>query len=481
MDYEVIVLGGGPAGYIAAIKAAQKGYSVVCISPELGGTCLQRGCIPSKLLLDVSKKWQFLSKLKTFGINVNDCSYDLKHIIKRKEQTISTLSKGIESSFKKHGVTWIKAKGKYINGSIMLSGSEKGYIDKENECTIHTQYAANQIINHTKALILATGSENINVSFDNPENVIVHDSEQALCWEQVPKSLLVVGAGYIGLELASVWARLGSKVTIIDLSDQFLPFIDEDVSSYLRKELEKLMDIKTNVTIKKILGKTGDDIKVQLTDGTIWEGEKILCAIGRKALTKDLLTTGLEIEKGVVAIDEYMQTNIKGIYAIGDITSGPMLAHKASDQAWIAIEHLYDNNPPNNSNKMKVCVPKMELVPSVMYVDPELATVGATEKMLEPGSYKTYKSTFSHNGRAIACGQTEGFIKVLVSNEEKIILGACVIGANAESIICQIAVAMSFGASANDLASVCYPHPSIDESLRDLMMEASVWCQNNID
>lgn len=442
--FEVVVLGGGPAGYVAAIKAAEKGYKTACISPELGGTCLHRGCIPSKFLLTCSEYWQFLNtKAADFGINVIDSSFDLSKIMHKKDQIINQLASGIEFMFKKHKITWIKETGQACGDKAVKT-------------------ASGQVIKAEKALILATGSKPIALG----ENT----SDEALDWQEVPQHLCVVGAGYIGLELATVWSRLGAKVTVVDLSKQFLPFVDQDVSDYIKKSCSKSFEIKLGVTVDKHTGEIA-----KLTDGTEIKTDKVLYAVGRRPHLDDLKGF-VALENNMVKIDNYMRTNVVGTYAIGDITPGPMLAHKGSEQAFVAVEHLYSVNPPAGRKiQNKRPIPTIENIPSVIYIKPEVAIVGATEQTLQSGSYKVYKKLLASNGRALTYGQTEGFVKILVDVKDRTILGACAVGVGAEPMICQVAVGMSFGATTDDFATICYPHPSIDETLKEVMFEASAW------
>ena len=475
--FEVIVLGGGPAGYVGAIRAAQKGYKVACISPDLGGTCLQEGCIPSKFLLHTSSQYEFIQKhAKDFGINASG-TYELPIIMKKKENVIKDLERGIAHLFKKYGITHFQNKGRLISSK-----------DKIIECETGEKLKA------TKGVLLATGSKIIEIPFNvkDGSKITIDNSRTALNWQECPEKLLVVGAGYIGLELASVWHRLGSKVTVVDLSPDFLPFLDKDVSDAVKKSLtEQGIEIKMGVSIKECAGED-ENIKVTLTDDGLWEGSKILSAIGRRAnvstafnnkdnennWTNDIKMT----ENGFVNIDDFSQTNIDGIYAVGDIAGGALLAHKASDQAWCAIEHLYDKIKPENDkviadNKKIRCTPKVGLVPSVIYLHPEVAMVGESEISLKVKNieYEVKKVPFTGNSRAVTMQETYGFVKVLLDKKDKTILGVCVVGHSAESIVCQATIAMEYGATANDIASICYPHPSTYEAFREAMFAGSRW------
>lgn len=469
--FEIIVLGGGPAGYVAAIRAAQKGFTVACVSPELGGTCLQEGCIPSKFLLQTSEKFEFIHKhAQDFGITAAG-SYNLGKIMQQKNDVIKGLEGGIAHLFKKHNITHIKSLGKLKSSKDKLVVCDTG----EN-------------IKATKAVILATGSKIIEIPFKKKEgsDVKIDNSRTALNWGDCPKSVLVVGAGYIGLELASVWSRFGAKVTVVDLSKEFLPFLDKDVSDALKKALEgQGIEIRMGVTIEECAGQ-GDSLNIKLTDGTIWQGNKVLSAVGRRTnagSNNDNWPSDIKMtENGFVNKDAFGQTSAAGIYAIGDIAGGALLAHKASDEAWVAVEHIYDTNKPANDKTDKTknktrCVPTVGLVPSVIYLHPEVAMVGETEITLkEKGvSYEVKKVPLSSNSRAVTMKDTFGFVKVILGKDDGKILGVCVVGNSAESIICQATIAMEYGATANDIASICYPHPSVYEAFREAMFAGSRW------
>lgn len=503
--YEVVVIGGGPAGYVAAIEAASRGYSVACISPELGGTCLHRGCIPSKFLLHYSRQLP----------NINQAN--LEQLMSKKQRVVDQLANGIHALFKQYKITWICDTAKIIDRY------EKRLNIHEQTLAKCAQISSGDVIKPTKALVLATGSTPIIVN-NNSDQQQCNTSDDALSWTEVPKNLCIVGAGYIGLELANVWSNFGSKVTVVDLSPNFLPFLDDDVSKIVRKNLN--FDLKLGVTVAKQINNdiASTNGQVTLTDGQIIAADKVLYAIGRKASVNDLVKhVNIDIQNNLVTTNEFMQTNIKEVYAIGDITSGPMLAHKGSHQALVAMSHLQNINPPEYPAKSPSSVYKMDLIPSVIYIKPEVATVGLTERdLLAKGwltgklnerrltdnaingiesvdnvrnststndardstdsgiksvndsnltsskRYYVLQKSFATNGRAISIGDTTGFVKVIV-DEFGVILGATIVGCNAESLICQVLVGMSFGATAQDFTTMCYPHPSFDELLRETM------------
>lgn len=475
--FEVIVIGGGPGGYVAAIRAAQKGYKTACISPILGGTCLHEGCIPSKFLLNVSEHYKFmLEHAQDFGLNAENVTFDLTQIMQKKNKIIQTLSKGIEHLLHKNQV-------KYFQQKCILMPNKQVKLDN------------NTILNASHAVILAAGSKILEIDFyKDGDKKLIDNSATTLEWSQVPENLLVVGAGYIGLELASVWNRLGSKVTIVDLSTEFLPFLDKDVSDTILKALQKDgIDIRLGVSVKEyhanqsmlsksmlskdmINGQASNKIDIVLTDGSKITVDKFLSAVGRKAVDP-IWPANIVCEKGFVKVDKHYQTTEKGVYAVGDLVAGALLAHRASDQGWCAVEHLYSNNPPLKSNNLKVCVPSVNLVPSVIYLDPEIAIVGATERELQAAKieYNVHKMPLKSNGRAMTLMLDTGFVKVLSSKKDQKVLGVCAVGYGAESMICQAAVGMSFGATTHDFATVCYPHPSVDEVLRETMFAGSQW------
>lgn len=433
--YDVIVIGAGPGGYPAAIQCAKNKLKTVCISPELGGTCLQRGCIPSKFLL--SKSTKIMNTTTQHDVQLADLTQQKNDVVKK-------LSSGIEHMFRTSGVEWIKQSVvKVDRNSVVLDDGR---------------------VLSGKYIIIATGSEPITLHASD------NTSDHALDWTALPSKLLVVGSGYIGLELATVYKRLGSEVTVIDVSDKFLPFLDDDVSKYVKDTLP--FPVRSGVKLDACT-MTDHTLTAQLSDNSTIDVNAVLYAIGRKSV---LPTVAIEIqtERGLVKVDDYMRTSVSNIYAIGDITHGPMLAHKASQQGLVAAAHIANLERAKDKN-----VPNLQLnpfIPSVIYLEPEVATIGKCEKDLEPKSYLVFKKSYQTNGRALVEDATLGFVKIIVGKNDGLILGASIIGERAESLITQIAIGMNFGATVNDFATICYPHPSFDEIVSELMYEASVWC-----
>lgn len=448
-SYDLIVIGSGPGGYVCAIRAAQLGMKVACVEKResLGGTCLNIGCIPSKALLSSSEKFEEAEKhFDKIGIQADGVKLDLKKMMAFKDSVVDANTKGIEFLFKKNKVDWLKGTGK-ITG--------KGKVDVDG--TVH----------ETKNIVIATGSDVAGLpGIDIDEKKIV-SSTGALELESVPKEMVVIGGGVIGLELGSVWARLGAKVTVIEFMDQILPGMDGEI----RKEANKIFKrqgmtfkLSTKVTSAKA-GKNGVDLTLESAAGGSEEkmsADIVLVAVGRKAYTENLGldSVGVEAdERGRVKTDAHFKTNVEGVYAIGDVIAGPMLAHKAEDEGVVLAEMLDGQTGHVDYN----------LIPGVVYTWPEVASVGQTEEQLkEIGiDYKSGKFPFMANGRARAMNAMDGFVKILADAKTDRVLGCHIIGPEAGTLIAEVVLGMEFGTSAEDIARTCHAHPTLEEVIKE--------------
>ena len=452
--FDVIVIGAGPGGYVCAIRAAQLGMKVACVEKRetLGGTCLNVGCIPSKALLHSSEVYEETAHhLAEHGITVGQVGLDLAKMQARKADVVGANVKGVEFLFKKNKVTWLKGEGRIAApGVVNVAG---------------TDYAA-------KHIVIASGSESTPLKGVEVDEKRIVTSTGALELESVPKHLVVIGAGVIGLELGSVWRRLGAEVTVIEFLDGILPGMDGEV----RKQFERILAkqgmkfrLKSKVTAATP-DATGVTLKVEPAAGGAAEeirADVVLLAIGRRpyvaGLGLDAVGVALD-ERGRVKTDAHFATNIPGIYAIGDAIVGPMLAHKAEDEGYALAEMLAGQKPHIN----------YDAIPGVVYTWPEVAAVGATEEALKAAgtAYKVGKFPFMANGRARAMGSTDGFVKVLSDKASDKVLGAHIIGPDAGTLIAEIAMAIEFGASAEDIARVSHAHPSLNEAVKEAAMAA---------
>ncbi|PLX98175.1 MAG: dihydrolipoyl dehydrogenase [Desulfuromonas sp.] len=453
--YDLIVIGAGPGGYVAAIRAAQLGFNVVVIEKRaaLGGVCLNEGCIPSKALLESSEHYaKTQHEFADHGISVSDASIDISQMMARKQGIIDKLTGGIASLFKKNKIESIRGTAELIASE---AGARKVKVTRGEEVLELT----------AKAILLATGSEAFqlpHLPFDG-ENII--NARDALSLTEVPKRLLVVGGGVIGLEMGSVWSRLGAEVTVVEMLPQLIPSADGQVAQTLLRSLKKQgLEIMTKTRLDKF-SKQDDGIHATLTTE---KGEqevvcdKILVATGRRAETTGLglEAVGLQVNKqGQLEVDENYQTATPGIYAIGDLAPGPMLAHKASEEGVVFAERLA-------GQQSKV---HYDVIPAVTYTWPEVASVGKTEEELkEAGTeYKSGKFFFAANGRALCTGMSDGFVKVLATPESGRILGIHIIGPQASELIAEAAVVLSFGGSVHDLAVTCHAHPTLAETIKE--------------
>ena len=452
--YDIIIIGGGPGGYVAAIRAAQLGFKVACIEKRntLGGTCLNEGCIPSKALLNSSEKFSELNKdnFKNIGIGYNGITLNVEKMMGNKDTIVQGLTKGIDQLFKKNKVDRLLGTGtiKKPGEVIIKDGKDKGSYSCKN-------------------IIIATGSEPISIpGIEFDENKIV-SSTGALELKKIPNKLVVVGAGYIGLEMGAVWSRLGSEVQVIDSLPRILPGMDNDIASKFKNILEK-NDIKFHLnslvqSLKKVKSKLSITFTNSETDSeNTLNCDVVLIAIGRKPYNQNLGLKENKIklsESGRILVDSKFQTNIEGIFAIGDVIEGPMLAHKAEEDGVAAVEIMAGTAGHVDYN----------LIPGIVYTKPEIASIGKTEEELKETGISYNKGTFPFlaNSRARATGDTEGFVKLLADSTSDKLLGAHIIGSNAGTLIHEIATAMAFGASAEDIARTCHAHPTMNEAVKE--------------
>jgi dihydrolipoamide dehydrogenase len=458
--YDVVIIGGGPGGYNAAIRAGQLGLKAACVEMRetLGGTCLNVGCMPSKALLHASELFEAATKeFPTLGIDVGTPKLNLGQMMNQKAESVGALTKGIEFLFKKNKVEWIKGRGR-------IAG--KGQVEVTAADGSKTTLAA-------KNIVIATGSEPTPLPGVAFEEGRVVDSTGALSLPAVPKHLIVVGAGIIGLELGSVWRRLGAQVTVVEFLDRITPGMDKDVATAFQRALTKqgmTFKLGAKVTGAKT-GKDGVELTVEPAAGGTAEtlkGDVVLVAIGRRPYTEGLglETVGVETDKrGFVAGDHFKVAD--GVWVIGDVTHGPMLAHKAEEDAVAAIELIAG----------KAGHVDYDLVPSVVYTSPEVAWVGKTEDQLKAGgvAYKAGKFPFTANSRAKINHETDGFVKVLADAVTDRILGVHILGPQAGEMIGEACVAMAFGGSSEDVARICHPHPTRSEAVKQAAMGVEGW------
>ena len=452
-NFDVIIIGGGPGGYVCAIRAAQLGLKAACIESRgtLGGTCLNVGCIPSKSLLNLSESYRKAQKdFKSQGIEFTGLKLNLDKMMSSKKKSVQVLTKGIEFLFKKNNVTYIKGKGVLFskNDVVVYEGEKK------------TSYKA-------KNIVIATGSAPTSLpGIDIDEKNIV-SSTGALSFDDVPKELIIIGGGYIGLEMGSIWSRLGSNVTVLEYLDFITPGMDREVSNEFQKILTKqgikfklnnkvtsVSSIKNKAFVDFTNNKTAERIRI--------ECDKVLVAVGRKPYTEGLNLTKIGIKKdaqGKIEVNEKLQSTINNIYAIGDVIQGPMLAHKAEEEG-IAVAEIIAGQAGHVN---------YDVIPGVIYTSPEVAAVGKTEEQLkkENINYKVGKFPFLANSRAKVNNDTEGFVKILADSKSDKVLGAHIIGPHCGDMIAEMALAMEFGASAEDIARTCHAHPTHTEAIKE--------------
>ena len=450
--FDVVVIGGGPGGYVCAIRLAQLGKKTACIESRgsLGGTCLNVGCIPSKNLLNLSENYHKAKNFEKIGIEIGSLKLNLPKMMKNKEKAVTVLTKGIEFLFKKNKVTYFKGTGS-ITGinqiSIKSSDNKKETIEAKN-------------------IIIATGSDPValpGVEFDEEKIV---SSTGALSLKEVPKKLVIVGGGYIGLEMGSVWSRLGSEVQVVEFLDHITPGMDKEISNEFQKLLKKQginFNLKTKV---ETISKNNTGVTINTTDDKgnkkKFECDVALISVGRKPNTNNLNLDKAGVEKdkkGRIKVNKNFQTNIKNIYAIGDVIEGPMLAHKAEEEGMAVAEIIAGQSGHVN----------YDIIPGVIYTSPEVATIGKTEEQLKEQKldYKVGKFPFMANSRAKAIDEPEGFVKILADSRTDRVLGVHMIGPHAGELIAEMAVAMEFGASSEDIARTCHAHPTFSEAVKE--------------
>ena len=450
--FDAIVIGGGPGGYVCAIRLAQLGKKTACVEYRgtLGGTCLNIGCIPSKNLLNLSENFQKAKNFSKVGIEISDIKLNLDKMMKNKDKAVTVLTKGVEFLFKKNKVSYFKGFGSFVSDKkIKIKGSD----GKESEI-------------EGENIIIATGSEPSkmpNINFDE-ERIV--SSTGALSLKKVPKKMIVIGGGYIGLEMGSVWSRLGSDVHVIEFLDHITPGMDKEISNEFMKILKK-QNIKFHMSTKvEKITKKGENVEIETSNS---KGEKsshdcdvALISIGRKAFTNNLNLEKIKLktdEKGRVKVDKNFKTDKKNIFAIGDVIQGPMLAHKAEEEGIAVAEIIAGQSGHVN----------YDLIPGVIYTSPEVATIGKTEEQLKKLniSYKIGKFPFMANSRAKAIDEPEGFVKILADNSTDKVLGVHIIGPHAGEMIAEMADAMEFGASSEDIARTCHAHPTFSEAIKE--------------
>ena len=457
-SYDVVVIGSGPAGYVCAIKCAQLGLNTAVVEswsdpkgkPVFGGTCLNVGCIPSKALLDSSHKFtEARDHFSVHGIDVDAPAIDVAGMMKRKDKIVTQLTGGVSSLLQHNGVTVVQGKGK------LLSGCNVEVTAADGEKTVLS--AAN--------VVLASGSEPVTIPPAPTDDAVIVDSTGALTFDEVPKRLGVIGAGVIGLELGSVWGRLGSEVVLFEALDSFLPMMDAQVSKEAAKVFKKQgLDIRLNALV------TGTSVKKGAVTVTYTEkGEeksaefdRLIVAVGRRPRTKDLFSSDSGVtmdERGFVFVNDYCATEAPGVWAIGDIVRGPMLAHKGSEEGVMVAERIHGKPVQLN----------YECVPSIIYTHPEIAAVGKTEQELkaEGIDYKAGSFPFAAIGRALASGETDGFVKIIADAKTDRILGAHAIGQSAADLVQQMVITMEFGGSAEDVQLMVFGHPTMSEAVHE--------------
>ena len=450
--FQAVVIGGGPGGYVCAIRLAQLGLKTACIESRgsLGGTCLNVGCIPSKSLLNLSEEFHKVKNLSNKGIEIGDVKLNLSKMMKSKDKAVDTLTKGVEFLLKKNKVTYYKGLGSFKSKNEILIKD-----DQNKEITIISEKT-----------VIATGSVSSDLPGIKIDEKVIISSTGAIKLEKVPKKMIVVGGGYIGLEMGSVWSRLGSEVQVIEFLDHITPGMDKEISNEYMKILKK-QGIKFNMQNKVESIKKNNSGAVVTTidkDGNKnnFECDVVLISVGRKPNTNglNLETVGVKLdEKKRIKTDKSFQTNIENIFAIGDVISGPMLAHKAEDEGIAVAENIVGQSGHVN----------YDTIPGVIYTAPEVASIGKTEEQLKELNvkYKIGKFSFMANSRAKAIDDAEGFVKILADETTDKVLGAHIIGPHAGELIAEIGVAMEFGASSEDIARTCHAHPTFSEAIKE--------------
>ena len=449
--FDVTVIGGGPGGYVCAIRLSQLGLKTACIEfrGSLGGTCLNVGCIPSKNLLNFSENFHKAKNFTNIGIEVGEVKLNLSKMMKNKDKAVADLTKGIEFLFKKNKVTYFKGKGSF------KSSNEISILADNKETVIQTDKT-----------IISTGSEPVPIPGIDFDEEKILSSTGALSISKLPKKMIIVGGGYIGLEMGSVWSRLGTQVEVVEYLDHITPGMDKEISKEFEKILKKQgIKFHLNTKVEKI-NKNKNGVSINTLDksnkkNTI-EADVVLISVGRRPFTKylNLEKIGVQTDKkGMVKVNKSFETNTKNIYAIGDVIDGPMLAHKAEEEGIAVAEIIAGQSGHVN----------YDVIPGVIYTTPEVAYVGKTEEQLKVNktNYKVGKFPFLANSRAKAINEPEGFVKILADTKTDKVLGVHIIGPHAGEMIAEMSVAMEFGASSEDIARTCHAHPTFSEAIKE--------------
>ena len=453
-NFDLVVIGGGPGGYVCAIRAAQLGLKTACVESRgaLGGTCLNVGCIPSKSLLNLSENYNKAKKdFNNQGIEISDIKLNINKMMANKEKSVQVLTKGVEFLFKKNRVTYFKGKG------VIFSKDNVVIYESNNK---RTSIKA-------KNIVIATGSSPTSLPGVEIDEKNIVSSTGALSFSEVPKDLIIIGGGYIGLEMGSVWSRLGSNVTVVEYLDFITPGMDREISNEFQKILTKQgIKFKLNNKVTSVTN-IKNKVVVDYTNNTTGarerqECDKVLVSVGRKPYTEGLNLSKVGIkkdDKGRIEVNEKLQTSLNNIYAIGDVIKGPMLAHKAEEEG-IAVAEIIAGQAGHVI---------YDVIPGVVYTSPEVATVGKTEEQLkdENKSYKIGKFPFLANSRAKVNNETDGFVKILADSKTDKVLGVHIIGPHSGDMIAEMALAMEFGASAEDIARTCHAHPTHTEAIKE--------------
>jgi dihydrolipoamide dehydrogenase len=446
-QHDLVVIGGGPGGYPAAIRAAQLGLNVGLVEREaqLGGTCVRVGCIPSKALLESSERLlETQHDLKAHGINVGDVTFDLAAMLKRKDAVVRANTTGLDYLIKKNKITRYKGTGRISAANrVLVEGEQSAELEAKN-------------------ILIATGSKTAQLRGVEVDGDVIGTSTDALSYPKVPQHLVVIGAGYIGLELGSVWKRLGAKVTVLEYLPRILPGMDKEIADEAFKILQK-QGLEFRLGAKVLSARAqGNEALVEIEGAEPMRADRVLLSVGRVPNTDGLglESAGVQLdERGRVVVNDSFATNVPGIYAIGDVIAGPMLAHKASEEGAACVEKLVTGYGHVN----------YDTIPGIMYTEPEVATVGKSEEQLQEAGVEYRKGVFPFqaNGRARAIGQTEGRVKILADAKTDRVLGVHIIGPRAGDLIAEAVAAMEFGASSEDIARTCHAHPTLSEALHE--------------
>ena len=448
--FDVTVIGGGPAGYVCAIRLSQLGLKTACIESRgsLGGTCLNIGCIPSKSLLNMSESFHRAKNFSNIGIETGEIKLNLEKMMSNKDSSVATLTKGVEFLFKKNKVTYIKGFGSFNEKNEILVKNDKSEIKIKTDKTI-----------------ISTGSEPLSLPGIDFDEKIILSSTGALNISKLPKKMVVVGGGYIGLEMGSVWSRLGTEVHVIEYLDHITPGLDKEISNEFMKILKKQnIKFELNTKVEKI-SKNDQGVIIETSNKDAKnkiEADVVLISVGRKPYTDKLNLDKIGVnldKKGKITVNKNFETNVKNVYAIGDVIDGPMLAHKAEEEG-IAVAELIAGQSGHVN---------YDIIPGVIYTSPEVAYVGKNEEELKEKkvNYKVGKFPFMANSRAKAINEPEGFVKILAESTTDRVLGVHIIGSHAGEMIAEMSVAMEFGASSEDIARTCHAHPTFSEAIKE--------------